>query len=65
MYLSTKEVASMFNVTEGTIRNWANAGILKCERSFFGTHGFLKEDIEPVLEVWNEYNRVFKVKGPY
>lgn len=36
-YVSIAEVATAFNVTEQTIRNWADRGWLPCERTPAGT----------------------------
>lgn len=60
MYLSTGQVASLFNVSTVTIRNWAEQGILKYETVGHNTRMFKEEDIEPILDIWNKFNTVFK-----
>ena len=62
MYLSTGQVASLFNVSTVTIRNWAEQGILKYETVGHSTRMFKEEDIEPILDIWNKFNTVLKDK---
>ena len=49
--LTLDEVASIFKVSKGTIRNWTNAGRLACVRTPGGQRRFRKTDIERALEV--------------
>lgn len=59
MYLSTGQVASLFNVSTVTIRNWAEQGILKYETVGRCTRMYNEEDIRPILDIWNKFNTVF------
>lgn len=60
MYLSTGQVASLFNVSTVTIRNWTEQGILKYEIMGHCMRMYKEEDIKPILDIWNKFNTVFK-----
>ena len=43
--LSTQEVASLLNVTETTIKRWADSGTLSCSKTAGGHRKFLTKDV--------------------
>ena len=42
---STKQLAKMWDVSESTIKRWADAGMLKCRKTIGGHRKFELEDI--------------------
>ncbi len=52
-YFSTKEVASMFEVSETTIKRWTNSGKLKCLRSVGGHRKYTSELILEFIETFD------------
>ncbi|MGE5458428.1 MAG: cobalamin-dependent protein [Methanococcaceae archaeon] len=46
VYISTKEVASLLNVTETTIKRWTDTGSINCVKTLGGHRKYLIEDIE-------------------
>lgn len=51
-YFSTKEVASLFEVSETTIKRWCNSGKLKCLRSVGGHRKYTSELILEFIETF-------------
>lgn len=49
-YLSTQEVASLINVTETTIKRWADEGKIPCHKTLGGHRKFLMKDIVDFAE---------------
>ena len=44
-YLSTADVARLFNVTETTIKRWSDDGTLQCHKTPGGHHKFLVQQV--------------------
>lgn len=61
--MKTGEVARLFGVTNQTIRNWVETGVLRCERTSDGTRLFRMEDISSFLDARNTYKAVRRQRG--
>lgn len=49
-YLSTREVADLINVTETTVKRWADEGMIDCHRTLGGHRKFLMRDVARFAE---------------